>query len=151
MLTKCLLIVSAMAVSSDIIWSFSLSIIFYNSDHCPKKKICIVFQNILLSLTLIKRSFEKYPLLGYKKYKLFHVTKFILVLPKFWLIQQSLSRTRCWTKRLHSVSKITLKWNQTKSHATNNLIRNKFHWIVSQRKMLNSTYCDVKLLTEIVV
>ena len=33
--------------------------------------------------------------LGYKKYKLFDVTKFILVLPTFRLKQQSLSRTRC--------------------------------------------------------
>ena len=33
--------------------------------------------------------------LGYKKYKLFDVTKFILVLPTFQLKQQSLSRTRC--------------------------------------------------------
>ena len=32
---------------------------------------------------------------GYKKYKLFDVTKFILVLPTFRLKQQSLSRTRC--------------------------------------------------------
>ena len=54
---------------------------------------------------------------GYKKYKLFDVTKFILVLPTFRLIQQSLSRTRCLMKSLHSVSKVTLKWNQTKSHA----------------------------------
>ena len=30
-----------------------------------------------------------------KKYKLFDVTKFILVLPTFRLKQQSLSRTRC--------------------------------------------------------
>ena len=34
--------------------------------------------------------------LGYTKYKLFIVTKFILVLPMFRLIQQSFSRTRCW-------------------------------------------------------
>ena len=53
-----------------------------------------------------------------KKYKLFNVTKFISVLPTFSLIQQSLSRTRCWMKSLHSVSKITLKWNQRKSPAT---------------------------------
>ena len=34
--------------------------------------------------------------LGYKqKNTLFHVTKFILVLQTFRLIQQSLSRTRC--------------------------------------------------------
>ena len=33
--------------------------------------------------------------LGYKKYKLFDVTNFILVLPTFRLKQQSLSRTRC--------------------------------------------------------
>ena len=33
--------------------------------------------------------------LGYKKYKLFDVTKFNLVLPTFRLKQQSLSRTRC--------------------------------------------------------
>ena len=32
---------------------------------------------------------------GYKEYKLFDVTKFILVLPTFRLKQQSLSRTRC--------------------------------------------------------
>ena len=32
---------------------------------------------------------------GYKKYKLFDVTKFILVLPTFRLKQQSLPRTRC--------------------------------------------------------
>ena len=32
---------------------------------------------------------------GNKKYKLFDVTKFILVLPTFRLKQQSLSRTRC--------------------------------------------------------
>ena len=32
--------------------------------------------------------------LGYKIYKLFDVTKFILVLPTFRLIQQSLSKTR---------------------------------------------------------
>ena len=30
-----------------------------------------------------------------RKYKLFDVTKFILVLPTFRLIQQSLSKTRC--------------------------------------------------------
>ena len=34
--------------------------------------------------------------LGHRKYNLFEVTKFILVLPKFRLIQQLLSGTRCW-------------------------------------------------------
>ena len=42
--------------------------------------------------------------LGHKKNKLFDVTKFISVLPTFRLIQQSLSRTRCWMKSLHSIS-----------------------------------------------
>ena len=44
--------------------------------------------------------------LGYKKYKLFDITKFILVLPTFRLIQQSLSRTRCLMKSLHFVLKL---------------------------------------------
>ena len=44
--------------------------------------------------------------LGYKKYKLFDVAKFILIVPTFWLIQQSLSRTRRWMKSLHSVLKL---------------------------------------------
>ena len=30
----------------------------------------------------------------------------ILVLSTFWLIQQSLPRTRCWMESLHSVSKL---------------------------------------------
>ena len=38
---------------------------------------------------------KKSKVLVYKKYKLFDVTKFILVLPTFRLKQQSLSRTRC--------------------------------------------------------
>ena len=46
------------------------------------------------------------PNLGYKKYKLFDVTKFIVVLPTILLLQQSLSKTRCSMKSLHSVLKI---------------------------------------------
>ena len=45
-----------------------------------------------------------------KKYTLCDVIKFILVLSTFRLIQQSLSRTRCWLKSLHSVSKLLLNW-----------------------------------------
>ena len=40
-----------------------------------------------------------------KKYKLINGTKFILVLPTFLLIQQSLSMTRCSMKCLHSDAK----------------------------------------------
>ena len=45
-----------------------------------------------------------------KKYTLCDVIKFILVLSTFPLIQQSLTRTRCWLKSLHSVSKLLLNW-----------------------------------------
>ena len=41
-----------------------------------------------------------------KKYKLFDLTKFILVLPTFLMIQQSLSKTKCSMKCLHSGSKL---------------------------------------------
>ena len=53
----------------------------------------------------ISKSVSLRHMLGYKKYKLFNVTRFILVLPTFRLIQQSLSKTRCWIKGLHSVLK----------------------------------------------
>ena len=46
--------------------------------------------------------------LGYTKYKLFNVTKFILVLPTFRLIQQSFSRTRCWMFQFFSWVKLPL-------------------------------------------
>ena len=55
--------------------------------------------------------------LGYKKYMLFVVNKFVLVLSKFRLIQQSLSRTTCWIRNFNCF-KITIKWNLAKSHAT---------------------------------
>ena len=38
---------------------------------------------------------------GYRKYKLFDVTKFILALSTFRLIRQSWSRTRCWQHLVH--------------------------------------------------
>ena len=50
----------------------------------------------------------------YKKYKLFDVTNFILALSAFRLMQQSLSRTTCSMKSLHSVLK--LQSNGTKQN-----------------------------------
>ena len=52
--------------------------------------------------------------LGYKKYKLFDVTKYILDLPELRLMQQSLSRTRFQIK-LPSVLKL-LSYGTKQNH-----------------------------------
>ena len=65
-------------------------------------------RSVLLEKSSFKINQYLHHNLGYKKYKLFDVTKFILVLPMFWLMQQSLSGTRCWVKGLHSVLKLLL-------------------------------------------
>lgn len=44
--------------------------------------------------------------LGYEKYNYFNLTKFILVLLTFQLMQQPLSKTGCWMKSLESVLKL---------------------------------------------
>ena len=53
-------------------------------------------KNSKLNLLLVNQYFCHN--LGHKKYKLLDVTKFILVLPTFRMIQQSLSRTKCSMK-----------------------------------------------------
>ena len=60
----------------------------------------------LIKIRIEEINKNKYLMVINKKYKLFDVTKFILVLPTFRLIQQSLSRARCRMKSLHSVSKL---------------------------------------------
>ena len=46
--------------------------------------------------------------IGYEKYRLFQVTKFISVFPTFRRIQQLLQRARCYMENLRSVPKLTV-------------------------------------------
>ena len=57
----------------------------------------------MISIKILKNTTQ---IKNAKYYKLFDVTKSILVRPTFQQIQQSLSRTRCGMKSLHSVLKL---------------------------------------------
>ena len=66
------------------------------SDQIENNASNVLKMILLQAVTGLKMKPSEFEIIkGYKKYKLFDVTKVISVLQAFRLIQQSLSRTRC--------------------------------------------------------
>ena len=96
-----------------VFWGNLSNLLFhYSSEFFPEKRI--MGNSMVTSVPNAKCIKMKYK--EYKIYKLFDVTKFILVffrLSTFRLIQQSLSRTRCWMKSFRIMIKLYLTKSQT--------------------------------------